>query len=141
LEKRGIQVIRQFTSAPANVKLDRTRMVQILGTLIRNVCESFDSQADSQQPRRLEISVENLENQWVRITCKDTGAGFPPDRAESFFERGLTTKETGSGIGLANCRSTLDAHGGLIRMESEGPGKGAIVIIDLPAGESEKQCA
>jgi signal transduction histidine kinase len=133
LRKRSIELVRHLAADLPRLRLDRTRMVQVLGNLIRNACESFDSLDETKIVRRLEISAENLEPGWVRLVVRDNGSGFSPQHAESFFERGATTKSHGSGIGLASSRATVESHGGKMRMESDGIGKGAAVTIDLPA--------
>ncbi len=135
LEKRGIQVIRRLPGDLPKLRIDRTRMVQVLGNLIQNACESFDTLEDGNITRRLEISAESKDRGWVRLTMKDSGSGFDPDQGRDLFERGTTTKSGGTGVGLASCRSTVEAHGGRIRIASEGLDKGATVILDLPTGD------
>lgn len=141
LEKRGIRVARRLDPDFPTLTLDRTRMVQVLGNLIRNACESFDQLEGGTENRRLEIVAKNQKPGWVRVTLIDNGSGFPSERAEAFFERGATTKAHGTGLGLASCRSALESHGGRIWMESAGIGKGATVTIDLPAFKSENHNA
>jgi signal transduction histidine kinase len=116
-------------------------MVQVFGNLIRNACESFDQGERGRQERFLEIVGKHLKPGWVRLTFKDSGSGFPAEKAEAFFERGATTKATGSGLGLASCRNTVESHGGRIWMESAGIGHGATVTIDLTSAESENHHA
>jgi len=141
LQKRAIQVVRRMPADLPTLGLDRTRMVQVLGNLIRNACESFDSMGDTSAPRRLEISADGSTPGWVTLTLKDNGSGFPPELAHTLFERGNTTKDYGTGVGLYSCRGTVESHGGRIRMESEGIGRGAVVIIDLPADENDNKNA
>jgi signal transduction histidine kinase len=141
LEKRGIKLIRRLDADLPSLLLDRTRMVQVFGNLIRNACESFDQGERGRQERFLEIVGKHLKPGWVRLTFKDSGSGFPAEKAEAFFERGATTKATGSGLGLASCRNTVESHGGRIWMESAGIGHGATVTIDLTSAESENHHA
>ena len=137
LEKRAVHLVRRLSADLPRLKLDRTRMVQVLCNLIRNACESFDCVEDGSVTRVLEISAENSGLRRVTLNLRDNGRGFSPELADTFFERGNTTKVHGTGLGLYSCRSTVEAHGGHIRMESEGIGKGAAVIIDLPAGQED----
>jgi signal transduction histidine kinase len=137
LEKRAIHLVRRISADLPRLKLDRTRMVQVLCNLIRNACESFDCVEDGSVSRLLEIAVETSGLRRVTLNLKDNGHGFSPEMADTFFERGNTTKVHGTGLGLYSCRSTVESHGGHIRMESEGIGKGAAVIIDLPAGQED----
>lgn len=133
VRKRSIELVSRLATDLPRLKLDRTRMVQVLGNLIRNACESFDSFDQAKVVRQLQISAENLKPGWVRLVVRDNGSGFPPERAESFFERGATTKSHGTGIGLASSRATVESHGGQMWMESAGIGKGATVTVELPA--------
>ena len=137
LERRAVQVVRRLPADLPRLKLDRTRMVQVLCNLIRNACESFDRAEDSGVTRFLEISAENAGLGRLNLKFKDNAHGFSPELADTFFERGNTAKIHGTGLGLYSCRSTLESHGGHIRMESEGIGKGAAVIIDLPSGQED----
>jgi signal transduction histidine kinase len=141
LEKRGIQLVRRLDANLPSLLLDRTRMVQVFGNLIRNACESFDQLERGREGRFLEIVAKNLKPGWVRLTFRDSGIGFPKEQAEAFFERGATTKATGSGLGLASCRNTVESHDGRIWMESAGIGQGATVTIDLTSVKSENHHA
>jgi len=136
LEKRGARLERRLPAQLPSLLLDRTRIVQVLGNLIRNACESFDTWEEGRLTRYLEIVAEHFKPGWVRLTLTDNGSGFPPECAESFFEAGVTTKPQGSGLGLATCRAIVESHGGRIWMESKGIGKGAAVFIDLPTDQT-----
>lgn len=66
----------------------------------------------------------------------DTGHGIPAQDLDRIFEPYFTTKNQGTGLGLATVRTMVEAHGGEVRIASE-PGHGTQVILDLPfKGES-----
>jgi signal transduction histidine kinase len=67
----------------------------------------------------------------VRITVKDNGAGIPPELLPRVFERGVSGKEGGTGMGLAFCKEIALRHGGDVTVESEY-GKGTTVTLILP---------
>ena len=69
---------------------------------------------------------------YVKITIQDEGTGIEPDHLERIFDPFFSTKETGSGLGLATTYSVINRHGGAITAESE-PGMGTSFIIYLPA--------
>ncbi len=69
----------------------------------------------------------------VRITVSDTGPGIDPDHIEKVFSPFFTTKEKGTGLGLAAAAKTVASHGGTLSVDSP-PGDGAAFHIDLPKG-------
>jgi signal transduction histidine kinase len=71
---------------------------------------------------------------WVAVD--DTGLGIPPDQRERVFDRFVQTeagrKSTGFGLGLAFCRSAIQAHGGTIKAEEGPSGSGTRIVFSLP---------
>ena len=91
------------------------------------------------------------------MTVADTGAGFAPEQAPRLFERFYRTDPVrgpgpstttiaasggpgrhGSGIGLTITRAIIQAHHGSITAHSDGPGRGATFVINLPASTSRR---
>jgi CheY-like chemotaxis protein len=72
---------------------------------------------------------------WVQIVVQDTGVGIPGEQVPRIFEPYYTTKQTGSGLGLATSYSIVKNHGGLIEVSSI-ENRGSIFTVWLPAGES-----
>lgn len=74
----------------------------------------------------------------ARIIISDTGIGIHPEDMKNLFQKFLRSKETtkmvvsGAGLGLYVGKSFIEAHGGTIWAESDGPDKGARFIIELP---------
>lgn len=71
---------------------------------------------------------------FVRITIRDTGIGIQPGHLERIFDPYFTTKQRGSGLGLATAYSIVNNHQGLIEVDST-PGQGSRFCIYLPACE------
>ena len=71
----------------------------------------------------------------VRITVSDNGPGIPEELHESVFEPLVTTKSTGTGLGLPLSRRIVEAHGGTITLRSRA-GAGTAFTIELPLAES-----
>ena len=67
----------------------------------------------------------------VELTVIDTGKGMPPEVAAKAFRPFFSTKQGGSGLGLATTRKIIEAHGGSITLQSE-PGKGTKFTLRLP---------
>ncbi|MCI0597703.1 ATP-binding protein [Candidatus Parcubacteria bacterium] len=78
----------------------------------------------------------------ARITIADTGAGIPPEEIGGLFEKFKRARgankinATGTGLGLYVAKQLVEGHGGTIRAESDGPGKGSRFIIELPLESS-----
>ena len=135
LERHGIRVTRDVPRGLPVVQGDRTRLTQVLVNVLANACDSIDElRPDSPA---LSVAAARVGDELV-LTVTDNGSGFGADVAERLFQRGETTKEKGSGIGLASSRETILAHSGTMELTSEGPGLGATVTIRLPAGDGKE---
>jgi CheY-like chemotaxis protein len=74
----------------------------------------------------------------VEITVRDQGIGIPPAHLARIFDPYFTTKEKGSGLGLATSYSIIGNHGGIINVASE-LGKGSVFTIYLPASRQRPE--
>jgi signal transduction histidine kinase len=68
----------------------------------------------------------------IEVSIEDDGPGIPPDKCERVFEAYYTTKEKGTGLGLATVKHNLELYGGAVRLESK-LGKGARFVLSFPA--------
>jgi signal transduction histidine kinase len=68
----------------------------------------------------------------IEVSLRDDGPGIPPDKQEKIFEAYYTTKEKGTGLGLATVKHNVQLYGGAVRVES-ALGKGARFILVFPA--------
>ncbi|HCT85759.1 MAG TPA: PAS domain-containing sensor histidine kinase, partial [Candidatus Margulisbacteria bacterium] len=75
--------------------------------------------------------VEGLSGSMVRVRIADTGKGMSKDTRDNLFKPFFTTKENGTGLGLAVTRKIIEDHGGKISVESE-LGTGSNFNIYLP---------
>src|SRR5262245_51241182 len=85
--------------------------------------------------RELLISTEQ-DHTGVVVAVRDTGPGIDPTNLERVFEAFYTSKSTGTGMGLAICRSIIDAHGGRLWAKANEP-RGAVFQFTLPGAEGE----
>ena len=114
------------------VLADRRRIVQVLGNLLSN--------AARHSPEASVIRVAALrEGVHVAVSVSDAGRGIPAERLPHLFRkfsRGRSGEQGGdTGLGLAICKGIVEAHGGRIRAESDGPGLGARFTFTLPTVE------
>ena len=117
------------------VMADRRRIVQVLLNLLSNaVRHSPDDSAVTVSAIASGVEVE--------IQVADQGEGITADRLPQLFSKFSRTtaasgrEATDSGLGLAICKGIVEAHGGRIRAQSEGPGRGAQFSFSLPATEA-----
>ena len=117
------------------VMADRRRIIQVLGNLLSN--------AAGYSPGGWPIMVTAVrDGVHVAVSVADRGRGIPAELLPELFRKfsrasGETTASgvDGSGLGLAICRGIVEAHGGRIWAESDGPGLGARFTFTLPAIE------
>jgi PAS domain S-box-containing protein len=126
---KGIHVAYELSDALPVVIADRVLIEQVLLNLVRNAAEAMeDSSPDS---RRLVIRTFADAEGSAGVAVVDSGRGIPPDCLERLFEPYFTTKSDGTGMGLAICRSTIEAHSGNI-WASNNPQGGATFHFTLP---------
>jgi len=123
LSTRHVSVEMAFDPYLPLVLGDRIQLQQVVLNLIVNACESMTS-IDAGE-RRISISA-HFESSSCEVMCavRDRGAGIASDDLERIFQPFVTTKVQGLGMGLAICRSIIEAHGGRLWAENS-PGGGA----------------
>ena len=89
---------------------DRVQLQQVLLNLIMNGVEAMRDVTE--RTRELTVSSALAEPSNVLVAVEDAGAGLDPAVAQRMFEPFVTTKSDGLGMGLAICRSIVEAHGG-----------------------------
>ena len=114
------------------VMADRRRIVQVLGNLLSN--------AARHSPESSVIRVSAVrDGVHVAVSVADEGRGIPAESLPNLFRKfsGTQSGEHGGemGLGLAICKGIVEAHGGRIWAESDGPGTGACFTFTLPSVE------
>jgi PAS domain S-box-containing protein len=113
---------------------DRIQLQQVLLNLVLNGIEAMDTVVD--RPKNLFIRSGRESADAVVVEIRDHGVGM--ESPEKAFEAFFTTKENGMGMGLAICRSIIDAHHGRLWVAS-GEGPGATVCFTIPVQSSGTQ--
>lgn len=127
VDRRGVAVDTELELDLPSVAGDRVQLQQLLLNLLVNGMEAMDGVAD--RSKRLFICSKQLAGEGVLVEVRDCGPGLAePDKV---FEAFFTTKENGLGMGLAICRSIVDAHQGRLWAESAN-GTGATFCFTLP---------
>jgi signal transduction histidine kinase len=132
----GVTLVSSFEAAPDTIDADAARLQQVVWNLLSNAVK-FTSAGG-----RVEVSTE-ARDRHVVLTVTDTGRGFDAAFAPHIFEPfrqadASTRREHGGlGLGLSIARHLVELHGGTIRAESAGVGRGATFVVTLPARSAE----
>jgi two-component system, cell cycle sensor histidine kinase and response regulator CckA len=134
---RGSNVKLQFDIDPALwlVAADKGQLSQVISNLIINAKQAMPDGGI------ITINAENIERvegKKVQITVKDQGIGIAPQHLGKVFDPYFSTKQQGSGLGLASSYSIISKHNGTIVAESE-LNQGTIFTITLPALENQNE--
>jgi C4-dicarboxylate-specific signal transduction histidine kinase len=128
--KNGVSVRTQFADPSPVVQADREQLQQVILNLIINAFEAMSSMREG--ARELLICTEKAESNGALVAVRDSGPGLDLKAADRLFEAFYTTKVQGMGIGLAICRSVIEAHGGRLWAGANVP-CGAVFQFKLPA--------
>jgi len=122
MEKKGIRL--KINLHPGNniVKGDKTKLMQVLLNVLKNSIEAIDFNA-SEKCITVELGTTETATELKVI---DNGAGFDQHTASNLFKRGFTTKKSGTGLGLYNCKVIIESHAGSFGIKSDGIGMGAV---------------
>jgi PAS domain S-box-containing protein len=125
-----IQLVRNFAPRDPALRADAGRLRQLLHNLLKN---SLEAMTGERKPR-IEVATREVGDNgrlWVELTIADNGPGLPPGFDERWFEPYTTSKQRGTGLGLAVAKKIVEEHGGSIRAENR-PGGGALFTVRLP---------
>jgi PAS domain S-box-containing protein len=127
--KRHILVSTELAEALPPVLGDRVQLQQLMLNLIMNGIEAMASVTG--RPKALIITTRAEGPGRVLTLVRDSGTGLDSETADEIFKPFVTTKPEGTGMGLAICRSIVEAHAGRI-WASPGPRQGAVFQFALP---------
>ncbi len=100
---------------------------QIVANLVRNAIEAVASREDA------EIRVSTRHNEGVvELAVEDNGPGIPTEAADALFYAFSTFKVGGLGLGLVISQTIAQNHGGDLRYDPSGNGRGAKFVLSLP---------
>lgn len=128
IHQRGIQINTDLPHSLPLLSLDPVQIRQVFYNLIKNAYQSIPPEGGT-------ILVKSgYTDDSVFVTVADTGCGISPEVMGSIYEPFLTTKSTGSGLGLLIVRRIVKEHGGSITLASQ-PGQGTTITVFLPRVE------
>ena len=140
----GSKVKPVFSQAPNLwlAKVDQGQIQQVFSNLTINAKQAMPNGG------HLYISLENVAlnknivrdlecGKYIQVTVSDEGTGIAPEHLDQIFDPYFTTKQSGSGLGLATLHSIIKRHGGHISVSS-CVGKGTTFTFYLPASDEKK---
>jgi C4-dicarboxylate-specific signal transduction histidine kinase len=125
---RGVQISVRLAPRPLVVLGDVEQFKQVVLNLMLNGMDAMAEQPPS--TRFLSVTTAERPDGWRVIAVQDSGPGLSDEVADDPFQPFLTTKAKGIGMGLAICRTIVEAHDGTIGFEPCG--KGARAVLALP---------
>jgi two-component system, sporulation sensor kinase E len=99
----------------------------VFANVLDNAIDALGAVAEG---RRIDLFIENGGRR-ATVRVRDNGCGVPPDKVERVFNPFFTTKEKGTGLGMAISKKIVEAHEGAIDLVSEA-GRGTDLLITLP---------
>jgi signal transduction histidine kinase len=133
LQAAGVEVVRELAQGSLGVRADEGQLRAVFLNLIRNSREAMPGGG------RLTIRTRR-DGEAVEAEVADTGGGIPPEVLTRIFEPFYSTKERGTGLGLAFVLQVLKDHGGTIRCDGAA-GQGTSFTVRLPADEDRMEAA
>ena len=130
MQRNGVALETQLSDDVPLVFADRIQLQQVMLNLMMNAIEAMTQVTT---PRELLISSGADDSKGVVVVVRDSGPGLDSKSLERLFEPFYTTKPQGMGMGLAICRSLIEAHGGRLWATTNAP-HGAVFQFTLPIG-------
>ncbi len=133
-----------FDPSLPDVWADEAQIRQVFLNLVKNALEAMERKGTLTISTRMEMDFHvrapghSRSRQYLSVDVEDTGPGIVPEDTERIFTPFFTTKNKGTGLGLAVSHRLVTQHGGLLRVESE-PGRWTRFRVSLPVatpGES-----
>ncbi|MBI3785706.1 MAG: 2TM domain-containing protein [Deltaproteobacteria bacterium] len=131
LDSAKVVVQRNYIGGPSGL-VDAEKLRQVFANIIDNAIDALQAIPEN---RRIELFIENGSNgakgPRATVRVRDNGCGIAGDKIDKIFNPFFTTKEKGTGLGMAISKKIVEAHEGTIDVLSE-QGRGTEFVITLP---------
>ena len=129
LLRHGVSLQTELATGLPLIKGDRVQLQQVILNLTLNAVEAMSGVDEG--AREMRIGTGREASNGVLVSVRDLGPGLDPRNVDRLFEAFYTTKPDGLGMGLAICRSIIEAHGGRLWATANEP-RGAVFQFTLP---------
>jgi signal transduction histidine kinase len=141
---KEISVGVEYTGDISDIEIDVGQLQQVLMNLLNNAADALEerykkesSSGNADFVKKIGIHVtREPELSMVNIAITDNGCGIPEQNLSKVFQLHFTTKKSGHGLGLANCRKIVKNHNGDITLTSR-EGEGTTFNIVLPERQTQ----
>lgn len=132
--EENVEVTAEFYQEDVLVRADKDKTTRMLNNLVKNAIQAIPKERQG----FVKVTTQPTADGFVKIAVADNGKGIPEDAQKHIFELHFTTKSSGSGFGLAICKSIVDASQGKIYFETEID-VGTTFFVELPLVSNENE--
>jgi two-component system, NtrC family, sensor histidine kinase HydH len=131
--QQNVSIVEELPDFPLWIDGDPEQLHQVFVNLLLNGIDSMTEGGS------LQVTIQKLsQDMMCRLSFTDSGGGIPNDMLDRIFDPFITTKERGTGLGLALSLRIVQDHGGVIKVVNRGK-RGAVFTVELPL-EAERCC-
>jgi signal transduction histidine kinase len=127
-----IEIVREYGEVP-RVRVDKHKLMEILVNLVQNARQAL-LESDT-EPKRIVLRTTLAPGGRARAEVCDNGPGIAPENLTRVFQHGFTTKKDGHGFGLHVSANAATEMSSTLRAQSDGIGKGATFVLEVPVQE------
>jgi C4-dicarboxylate-specific signal transduction histidine kinase len=132
--RHTVTVVREYDETPP-ITVDKHRVLQVLVNLFHNAKYACDE--SERADKQVIVRIKHDGTQMIRIEVADNGVGIAPENLARVFTHGFTTRKGGHGFGLHSGALATKELGGSLTVQSDGLGKGATFVLQLPLRKSD----
>jgi two-component system sensor kinase FixL len=133
MRARGVTVERHYARDLPPISVDPIQIQQIVVNLVRNALDAVSHT----KTKRITIETR-LDGNQVCAAIIDSGSGIDAELLPNLFKAFTTTKRSGTGLGLAISKTIAQSHGGDLRVDPGGDGRGAQFRLYLPMASASE---
>ena len=140
-KEKGVEISRQLGADLPKVWIDREQMKQVFMNLILNAIQAMKGAGQvTLMSRAISKNGVGPAAEFVQVEVKDNGVGIPAENLQHIFDPFFTSKDEGSGLGLAVSHQIVQEHGGFVTVEST-VGEGTSFFVHVPVGKPIRPAA